>query len=83
MRVLVSETRLFQALNEIDLEAKRINEHLLENAKAKRLEQEDEIKHLNELILNAKVKLAFSLLSPKRQKISATQSATRKSWNET
>ncbi|CBY18413.1 unnamed protein product [Oikopleura dioica] len=43
-----------QALNEIDLEAKRINEHLLENAKAKRLEQEDEIKHLNELILNAK-----------------------------
>jgi len=41
-------------LNELELEAKVLNEHLLEKAKAKRLEQEDEIKHLNELILNAK-----------------------------
>ena len=39
----------------MELEAKVLNEHLLEAAKAKRLEQEDEIKHLNELILNAKV----------------------------
>ena len=42
-------------LNELELEAKELNEHLLEKAKAKRLEQEDEIKHLNELITNAKV----------------------------
>ena len=42
-------------LNELEIEAKELNEHLLEKAKAKRLEQEDEIKHLNELILNAKV----------------------------
>merc|ERR1711973_361770 len=41
-------------LNELEIEAKELNEHLLEKAKAKRLEQEDEIKHLNELILNAK-----------------------------
>jgi len=41
-------------LNELELEAKELNEHLLEKAKAKRLEQEDEIKHLNELITNAK-----------------------------
>jgi len=43
-----------KTLNELELEAKELNEHLLEKAKAKRLEQEDEIKHLNELILNAK-----------------------------
>lgn len=42
-------------LNEMEHEAKVLNEHLLEKAKTKRLEQEDEIKHLNELILNAKV----------------------------
>merc|ERR1711937_173649 len=41
-------------LNELEIEAKELNEHLSEKAKAKRLEQEDEIKHLNELILNAK-----------------------------
>ena len=46
-------------LNELELEAKVLNEHLLEKAKAKRLEQEDEIKHLNELILNAKVQNAI------------------------
>jgi len=46
-------------LNELELEAKVLNEHLLEKAKAKRLEQEDEIKHLNELILNAKVNYSF------------------------
>ena len=70
-------------MNEIDLEAKRINEHLLENAKAKRLEQEDEIKHLNELILNAKVKCQYSPRCLQNVKLSATQFAMRKSWNET
>jgi len=32
-----------------------LNEGILEKAKMQRLEQEDEIKHLNELMLNAKV----------------------------
>lgn len=50
-----------KALNEMELEAKVLNEHLLEAAKTKRLEQEDEIKHLNELILNAKVKHSLKL----------------------
>jgi len=41
-------------LNDLEREAKRLNEGILEKAKMQRLEQEDEIKHLNELMLNAK-----------------------------
>jgi hypothetical protein len=42
-------------LNDLEEEAKKENEHLLERAKNLRMEQEDKIKKLNELILNAKV----------------------------
>ncbi|KAL8592950.1 hypothetical protein ACOMHN_050777 [Nucella lapillus] len=42
------------ALSDLEVEAKEKAEHLLTRANAMRLEQEDEIKHLNELILNAK-----------------------------
>nr|KAG5688919.1 hypothetical protein BaRGS_014904 [Batillaria attramentaria] len=42
------------ALSDLELEAKEKAEHLLARANAMRLEQEDEIKHLNEMILNAK-----------------------------
>lgn len=42
------------AMNDLEIEAKEKAEHLLSRANAMRLEQEDEIKHLNELILNAK-----------------------------
>lgn len=42
------------ALSDLEIEAKEKAEHLLARANAMRLEQEDEIKHLNELILNAK-----------------------------
>ena len=42
-------------LNDLEREAKILNEGILEKAKMQRLEQEDEIKHLNELMLNAKV----------------------------
>lgn len=42
------------ALSDLELEAKEKAEHLLSRANAMRLEQEDEIKHLNEMILNAK-----------------------------
>merc|ERR1712142_802583 len=41
-------------LNDLEEEAKKENEHLLERAKNLRMEQEDKIKKLNELILNAK-----------------------------
>jgi len=41
-------------LNDLEREAKILNEGILEKAKMQRLEQEDEIKHLNELMLNAK-----------------------------
>lgn len=42
------------ALSDLEQEAKEKAEHLLSRANAMRLEQEDEIKHLNEMILNAK-----------------------------
>lgn len=42
------------ALSDLEVEAKEKAEHLLSRANALRLEQEDEIKHLNEMILNAK-----------------------------
>ncbi|XP_076438329.1 cilia- and flagella-associated protein 45-like isoform X2 [Babylonia areolata] len=42
------------ALSDLEVEAKEKAEHLLARANAMRLETEDEIKHLNELILNAK-----------------------------
>ena len=38
-----------QKLSDLDLEAKQKAHYLLENAFAQRLEQEDEIKHLNEV----------------------------------
>lgn len=41
-------------LNDLEEEAKEKAEHLLQKAMRQRQEQEDEIKHLNELILNAK-----------------------------
>merc|ERR1719402_514301 len=41
-------------LNDLEEEAKKENEHLLEKARILRMEQEDKIKKLNELILNAK-----------------------------
>jgi len=41
-------------LNDLEEEAKEKSEHLLSRANEMRQEQEDEIKHLNEVILNAK-----------------------------
>lgn len=41
-------------LNDLEEEAKEKSEHLLAKANEMRSEQEDEIKHLNEVILNAK-----------------------------
>lgn len=43
-----------EELNDLELEAQQQAEYLLQKAKEQRNEQEDEIKHLNELILNAK-----------------------------
>jgi len=44
-----------EKLEDFDLQAKEEAEYLLKRANTLRQEQEDEIKHLNELILNAKV----------------------------
>ncbi|XP_033641506.1 cilia- and flagella-associated protein 45-like [Asterias rubens] len=43
-----------EKLNDLDEEARQKAEYLLQKAKEQQEEQEDEIKHLNELILNAK-----------------------------
>lgn len=43
-----------EPLNDLEEEAKQRAQHLLERANEQRQEQEDEIKHLNEVILNAK-----------------------------
>lgn len=43
-----------EKLNDLEEEAKERAQHLLEKANEQRQEQEDEIKYLNELILNAK-----------------------------
>lgn len=43
-----------EPLNDLEEEAKERAQHLLEKANEQRQEQEDEIKHLNEMILNAK-----------------------------
>ncbi|XP_033114442.1 cilia- and flagella-associated protein 45-like [Anneissia japonica] len=43
-----------EKLNELEEEAQKQAEYLLERAREQREEQEDDIKHLNELILNAK-----------------------------
>ncbi|XP_033758480.1 cilia- and flagella-associated protein 45-like isoform X2 [Pecten maximus] len=48
------DRRKNEALNDLEEEAKENAEHLLAKANEMRQEQEDEIKHLNELILNAK-----------------------------
>lgn len=46
------ERRKNEKLNDLELEAKENAEHLLSKANAMRQEQEDEIKHLNEVINN-------------------------------
>ena len=46
-------------LNDLEEEARKENEYLIEKAKQSRIEQEDEVKRLNELIINAKVKYPF------------------------
>ena len=38
-----------EKLNDLEIEAKEKAEYLLQNANAQRMEQEDEIKHLNEV----------------------------------
>ena len=47
-----------EGLNDLELEAKKENEYLLEKARIAKIEQEDRIKKLNELIVDAKVSLA-------------------------
>nr|XP_002127322.1 cilia- and flagella-associated protein 45-like [Ciona intestinalis] len=48
------ERKQNEKLSDLESEAKEKAEYLLEKANAQRLEQEDEVKHINELILNAK-----------------------------
>ena len=55
MQELDAERQAQVGLNDLEEETKKENEHLLENARKLRMEQEDEIKRLSELILSAKV----------------------------
>ena len=55
MQELDAERQAQVGLNDLEEETKKENEHLLENARRLRMEQEDEIKRLSELILSAKV----------------------------
>ena len=50
-----------EKLNDLELEAKEKAEYLLQNANAQRMEQEDEIKHLNEVSL-IQVEIILSLV---------------------
>lgn len=54
MQELDAERQAQVGLNDLEEETKKENEHLLENARKLRMEQEDEIKRLSELILSAK-----------------------------
>ena len=55
MQELDAERQAQVGLNDLEEETKKENEHLLENARKLRMEQEDDIKRLSELILSAKV----------------------------
>ncbi|CAH1796262.1 unnamed protein product [Owenia fusiformis] len=54
MKTMDLQRRKNEKLNDLEEEASKKAQHLLEHANEMRSEQEDEIKHLNELILNAK-----------------------------
>lgn len=54
MQALDRALKKNEKLNDLDEEARQKAEYLLQKAKEQQEEQEDEIKHLNELILNAK-----------------------------
>ena len=53
--VLDMDKKATEGLNDLELEAKKENEYLLEKARLAKIEQEDRIKKLNELIVDAKV----------------------------
>lgn len=64
------ERRKNEKLNDLEIEAKENAEHLLSKANAMRQEQEDEIKHLNEVIVlvylstcNSRSKKSFRITS--------------------
>merc|ERR1711892_1656097 len=53
--VLDMDKKANEGLNDLEHEAKKENEYLLEKARIAKIEQEDRIKKLNELIVDAKV----------------------------
>lgn len=50
MKALDLDRRKHEKLNDLEEEAKEMAEHLLSKANEMRQEQEDEIKHLNEVM---------------------------------
>jgi len=54
MKELDSQRKENKPLNDLEIESRTIQQELLKRSQAKRLEENDEIKHLNELILEAK-----------------------------
>ena len=51
-----------EGLNDLEHEAKKENEYLLEKARIAKIEQEDRIKKLNELIVDAKVDILIKII---------------------
>lgn len=51
-------------MSDLDIQAKERNEHLLAQARLQMEEEEDEIKHLNEMILQVCRWLSAPILSP-------------------
>merc|ERR1719356_2376348 len=58
-----------EGLNDLELEAKKENEYLLEKARIAKIEQEDRIKKLNELIVDAKVHAIRDLQVKEKEEI--------------
>jgi len=62
-----------EGLNDLEEEAKKENEYLLEKARVAKIEQEDKIKQLNELILDAKVHAIRDLQINEKSEIKADE----------
>merc|ERR1711990_1030311 len=62
-----------EELNDLEEEAKKENEYLLEKARLAKIEQEDKVKQLNELILDAKVHAIRDLQINEKSEIKADE----------
>ena len=70
---LDADRKKTEGLNDLEEEAKKENEYLLEKARVAKIEQEDKIKQLNELILDAKVHAIRDLQITEKSEIKADE----------